>query len=193
MPSPSSGLLKLLFLHHLEGAWDWLPQDLCPCQAGLCFHSLITPPPSTITVCLPLSPLSFSLAVFLLSLLLEPPYPISLLFIALPQSIFPSLFQPASALAFSLSPSSLFHLSLLYLPPWYFSSFCLLQIPSPNFSLKPPLLLSPSLLSSYLCLPHFLSPVLSISVCYILLPPPPHPLPCSLHSCPGMAPPAWEN
>lgn len=52
LPSLSSGPLKLLFLHHLEGTWDWLPQDLSPCQAGLCFHSLATPPPSTITVCL---------------------------------------------------------------------------------------------------------------------------------------------
>lgn len=68
----------------------------------------------------------------------------------------------------SVSRLQVFFSSLLYLPPWYFSSFCLLQIPSPNFSLKPPLLLS--LLSSYLCLPHFLSPVLSISVCHILLP-----------------------
>lgn len=82
--------------------WSLLPQSCHP--SPFHYHSL------------PLSPLSFSLAVFLLlSLLLEPRYPISLLSIALPQSIFPSLFQPASALAFSLSPSSLFFISLFYI------------------------------------------------------------------------------
>lgn len=153
------------------------------------------PPPPANKVCLchppPLryfGPLASSLPASLPSSLpLEPP-PISLLSIALPQSIFPRPLPACSSSCLqSLAPQSSF-ISLLHLPLWCFSFFCLLQIPSPNFSLNPLLFLS---LFPYFCLPHFLSPALLISVCHIL--PPPIPLPCSLHSCPGLTPPVRES
>ena len=162
MPSLSSGPLKLLFPHHLEGAWGWLLQVvLCLCQAGLCFHGLAAPPPPAPSASreqgLPLSAPSLKVlwAPGLLPASFSPFFPPT----GAPPHLSPLNSAPSEHLSTASSsllqllpsvsrPSVFSHLSLLHLPLWCFSSFCLLQIPSPNFSLKPFLFLS---LFAYFC------------------------------------------
>lgn len=155
------------------------------------------PPPPANKVCLchppPLryfGPLASSLPASLPSSLpLEPSPPISLLSIALPQSIFPrplpacsssclqSLAPQSSFISLSSTPPSLVFLIFLS-PSNPFPKF-LSQAPSISLSLS--LFLSPPFslpCSPHLCLPHLAPPI---------------PLPCSLHSCPGLTPPVRES
>lgn len=174
------------------GAWRWLPRFSSACaRLGSCFHGLgapspsheqglpLTPPPPLryfgplASPCQPLLPSSLPLE------------PSQLFSIALPQSIFPSVFSsclPALALQ-SLAPflSSLSsHLLWCFSSSLSFKSFPQISPSSPFYFSLFPSSVSPIFSSLF-------SPSLSATSCPLALA---LPLPCSLHSCPGLTPPA---
>lgn len=195
MPSPSSGPLKLLSPHQQErlGAGS-LRISSVPTGLGSASIAPPPPPPPTNTVCLCppphlryFGPLASWLPASLPSCLpLEPSPHLSPLHSA-PSEHLSRPLPACSGFCLQSFSISLLYLSLLA----RFSSLSLLQTSSPRFSLKPLLSLSLPLPSLLPLSPPFSLP---ISVCHILLPLLLLiPLPCSLHSCPGLTPPAGEN
>lgn len=196
MPSLSSGPLKLLFPHHLEGAWGWLLQVLlCLCQAGLCFHGLAAPPPPAPSASreqgLPLSPPSLKVlwAPGLLPASFSPFFPPTG---ALPPHLSPLHSAPSEHLSTASSsllqllpsvsrPSVFFHLSLFYTSLFGVSHFSVSFKSLPQISLSSPFYFS---LSFPISVSPIFSPLLSSSLSATSCPPPSL---CLVRSIPAQA------